>query len=324
SELPQIVANCASTASGDTVNVNITLQGMTSFSGALVGIGNTSGTITGTGTLTVARGTYDVIGVRLAGETPNKLWLERNRAFNTNSAYTINFDLADNTNNVRVVDVSAGTLTLNGLDSTALEQATVQILLQDSVVGVGASLPGDTTLAVRYPIPPSGVLQSSDRIRAVVTTTSERGGLAVLGSLPPTLSFNLLAPYNSPSFSVNSSGPVVFTVNNFGYSGAAPVRGYLVTVRGEDQNARWNMFYSVSWLGNQTQITTPSFSNLSSWNSAAWDIQRGLPVTVSVRAYVSSNASQANLQSYIAGNLQPLPVGYEVRYVTANSASITP
>ncbi len=323
SELPQVAANCATPPSGNTVSVNVNLQGMSGSSGALVGIGSASSTITGTGTLTVAPGTYDVIGVRLVSGLPNKLWLERNRPFNASGNYTINFDQADSST-VRVVDVSAGTLSLNGLDSSSLEQATVQILLQNSIIGVGASLPGDTSLTVRYPVPPSGVIQASDRVRVVVSTTTERGGLAILSALPGTLPITLLASYSSPTFSVNSTGPVVFTVNNFAYTGASPVRGYQVSVRGEDQDARWNLFYSTGWLGSQTQITTPSFTGLSSWNGTAWEIQRGLPVTVSVRAYVSGSASAENLQNYLAGNLQALPVGYEVRYVTANSDLITP
>ncbi len=325
-EVPQVVANCATPPSGGTVSVNVTLQGMTGASGALVGIGSASATLTNTGSINISTGTYDVIGVRFVGDVPNRLWLERNRTINTNTNYPINFDQADGTA-VRVVNVSAGSLSVNALDNSpsVLEQATAQVFLNNSIVGVGASLSGNTSLTVQYPVPPSGVLQASDRFRVSVTTTAERGALGILSALPASLPVSLLAPYNSsPTFSVSPSGAVVFTVSNFAYTGASPVRGYQVSVRGEAQDARWNMFFSPGWLGNQTQITTPDFSGLSGWNSAAWDIQRGSEVIVSVRAYVSGNGSLPALLNYIAGNTDQLPAGYEVRYVTANSDPITP
>jgi len=311
-ELPSVNFTCAGTTPA-TITVSGTIAGLNGGS-ALVSVGETPITTAGTYSLQTPPGFYDVIAVRYAGgTTPNRVWLQRNRQFSNNTTYNIDFSQNDGTL-VRVFDVEGGTLTVSGLDPLANETATVYIYLQSgrrrSFVGIGSALNELTPIA--YPRFPSGVLSAAEQFRVIVDTTEQRGVAQVASTLRSSLPITLPPPYTAPTLSVNTSGAIQFTAQDFSY-GESPAIGYQLSASASS-GARYEYFITAGWLGNANAYTTPVLETLAGWNSA-WNLQRGEAADVALRVYVSpSGATPQAVWSYLQGN--PAPSGFILRYAT--------
>jgi hypothetical protein len=318
-ELPSVDFTCGG-ATPTTITVSGTVSGLNGGS-ALVSVGATpTTTTTGNYSLRTPPGFYDVIAVRYAGgTTPNRVWLQRNRQFSDNTTYNIDFAQADGTV-VRVFDVASGALTVSGLDTQANETATMRILLQS---GSGSSTVGvDSTnelTPIAYPRFPSGVLSAAEQFRVIVDTTEQRGVAQVTSTLPSSLTITLPPPYTAPTLSVNTSGAIQFTAQDFSY-GESPAIGYQMSVSSSG-GARYEYFITAGWLGNANAYTTPVLETLAGWNSA-WNLQRGESADVALRVYVSpSGATPQAVWRYLQGN--PAPSGFILRYATRRQ-TLTP
>ena len=318
-EATAFAASCSST-SASTVTVSGTVQGLGSGQAALVSAGSASATVGangGTFDLSLVPGPYDLIGIRLGttGE-PNKVWLRRSVSFSNNtSGLTIDFTQPDGTV-VRVIDVSSGSLTVTGADST--EIVTTQLYFQSSrrssLLAVG--VPG---MPMQYPVFPTGVLQTGENFRIVVTTDTGRGEVHGLNNLPSSLSITLPPLFASPSFDFATTGELTFTAQWGTYS-ASPVRAYEFTLSSDVQQRSWRIWISAGWLGGNNRYTTPVLNTLSGWNSSAWDLQRGSPVNASFQVLVSPNTVQ-QLLDYRRDNIAP--EGFRLRFAT-RSVTLTP
>jgi hypothetical protein len=310
-ELPQLEFTCGG-ATPATITVDGAVAGLNGGA-ALVSIGEATTTTSGAYTLQVAPGVYDVIAVRYAGSAPNRVWLQRNRQFTNNTTYNINFAQADGTI-VRVFDVASGALTVSGLDTQANETATVRVLLQSgnrgSVVGLGSALNELTPTA--YPRFPTGVLSAAEQFRVRVDTTEQRGVVQVATTLPNSLTITLPPPYGNPTLSVNSTGAIQFTAQDFSYGEAGAI-GYQLSASASS-GARYEYFITAGWLGNTDAYTSPVLETLTGWNGA-WSLQRGESADVALRVYVSpSGATPQTVWSHLQGN--PAPSGFILRYAT--------
>ncbi|MDM7461819.1 MAG: hypothetical protein P3X24_009280 [bacterium] len=308
-ELPQLAATCGATS--NTIQVDGTVQGLNGNQ-AIVAIGESVMVTVGNYTLpSVAPGSYDVIAVRIAGNTPNRVWLQRNRTFNTSTTYNIDFNQSDGTV-VRVFDVNSGAVSVSGIDSGANETVTGQILFlsgtRASIVGAGSANTDGAFL--NYPIIPSSVLNAGEGFRVIIFTT-ERGVEEVLATLPNSLNYNLPAPFSTATFLTNPSGPVTISATNLAYSDS-PVRGYQMSLFGDGQPIRYEIFFSTAWLSGASSYTTPVLSNLAGWNSS-WSLQRGASVNADLRVLVSPSATSEVLRAIQAGNP---PIGFQLRYAT--------
>ncbi len=310
-ELPSVNFTCGG-ATPTTITVSGTVSGLNGGS-ALVSVGETPTTTTGNYSLQTPPGFYDVIAVRYSGSAPNRVWLQRNRQFSNDTTYNIDFAQADGTV-VRVFDVASGALTVSGLDTQANETATMRILLQSgsrsSTVGIGSALNELTPIA--YPRFPSGVLSAAEQFRVIVDTSEQRGVAQVTSTLPSSLTIALPPPYTAPTLSVNTSGAIQFTAQDFSY-GESPAIGYQMSASASS-GARYEYFITAGWLGNANAYTTPVLETLAGWNSA-WNLQRGESADVALRVYVSpSGATPQAVWSYLQGN--PAPSGFILRYAT--------
>jgi hypothetical protein len=316
-ELPSVDFTCGG-ATPTTITVSGTVSGLNGGS-ALVSVGETPTTTTGNYSLQTPPGFYDVIAVRYSGSAPNRVWLQRNRQFSNNTTYNIDFAQADGTV-VRVFDVASGALTVSGLDTQANETATMRILLQSgsrsSTVGVDST---NELTPIAYPRFPSGVLSAAEQFRVIVDTTEQRGVAQVTSTLPSSLTITLPPPYTAPTLSVNTSGAIQFTAQDFSY-GESPAIGYQMSASASS-GARYEYFITAGWLGNANAYTTPVLETLAGWNSA-WNLQRGESADVALRVYVSpSGATPQAVWSYLQGN--PAPSGFILRYATRRQ-TLTP
>ena len=307
-ELPSVNFTCGG-ATPATITVSGTVAGLNGGS-ALVSIGEVPRATSSNYEMQIPPGFYDVIAVRYVNNMPNRVWLQRNRQFSNNTTYNIDFSQNDGTL-VRVFDVEGGTLTVSGLDTQANETATVRILLQSgsrsSTVGVVST---NELTPIAYPLFPSGVLSAAERFRVIVDTSEQRGVAQVTSTLPSTLT--LPPPYTAPTLSVNTSGAIQFTAQDFSY-GEAPAIGYQMSASASS-GARYEYFITAGWLGNANAYTTPVLETLAGWNSA-WNLQRGESADVALRVYVSpSGATPQAVWSYLQGN--PAPSGFTLSYAT--------
>ena len=308
-ELPSVNFTCGG-ATPTTITVSGTVAGLNGGS-ALVSIGEVPRATSSNYEMQIPPGFYDVIAVRYVNNMPNRVWLQRNRQFSNNTTYNIDFAQADGTV-VRVFDVASDALTVSGLDTQANETATMRILLQSgsrsSTVGVGSARNELTPIA--YPRFPSGVLSAAEQFRVIVDTTEQRGVAQVTSTLPSSLT--LPPPYGNPTLSVNSTGAIQFTAQDFSY-GESPAIGYQMSASASS-GARYEYFITAGWLGNANAYTTPVLETLAGWNSA-WNLQRGEAADVALRVYVSpSGATPQAVWSYLQGN--PAPSGFTLSYAT--------
>ena len=321
-ELPSVNFTCGG-ATPATITVSGTVAGLNggsalvSIGSALVFIGEEPRITSSNYEMQMPPGFYDVIAVRYVNNMPNRVWLQRNRQFSNNTTYNIDFAQADGTV-VRVFDVASGALTVSGLDTQANETATMRILLQSgsrsSTVGVVST---NELTPIAYPLFPSGVLSAAERFRVIVDTSEQRGVAQVTSTLPSTLT--LPPPYTAPTLSVNTSGAIQFTAQDFSY-GESPAIGYQMSASASS-GARYEYFITAGWLGNANAYTTPVLETLAGWNSA-WNLQRGESADVALRVYVSpSGATPQAVWSYLQGN--PAPSGFILRYATRRQ-TLTP
>ncbi|GBC92480.1 hypothetical protein HRbin15_00950 [bacterium HR15] len=313
-ETTSIAARCPTSAT--TITASGTVQGLNSGQTALVSIGSQTQTVSTNGgsfNLTLLPGTHDIIAVRFGASGPNKVWLRRNVTINSNtSGLSIDFNQPDGTV-VRVFDVSAGTLTVAGADPS--ETVSSQISLQSSG---RFSLLGLGSFTATYPLFPAGILEAGENFRIVADTDAQRGEVRGLNSLPNSLSITLPTLFNS-LFDFTSAGALTFTVRWSAYT-ENPVRGYRLTLGGDQQQRNWHILITTGWLGSDTQYTTPVLNTLNGWNSTAWDIQRGRPVNASFTVLVSSNSVQQLLEYERTGIA---PTGFQLRFAT-RSVILTP
>jgi len=311
-ELPSISFTCGNT-NASTITVSGTVAGLNGGN-ALVSIGETPITTAGNYSVQTPPGIYDVIAVRYnTGNTPNRVWLQRNRQFSNNTIYNIDFAQADSTL-VRVLDVASGTLTVSGLDPLANETATGRLLLQlgnrSSIIAIGSTTNELTPVA--YPIFPAGVLSAAEQFRVVVYTSEQRGVEQFASTLPSSLTITLPLPYTNPTLSVSSTGAIQFTAQDFSY-GESPAIGYQLSASASS-GARYEYFITTGWLGGANTYTTPVLETLPGWNSA-WNLQRGASADVALRVYVSpSGATPQAVWGYLQGN--PAPSGFILHYAT--------
>ena len=308
-ELPSVNFTCGG-ATPATITVSGTVAGLNGGS-ALVSIGEVPRATSSNYEMQIPPGFYDVIAVRYVNNMPNRVWLQRNRQFSNNTTYNIDFAQADGTV-VRVFDVASDALTVSGLDTQANETATMRILLQSgsrsSTVGVGSARNELTPIA--YPRFPSGVLSAAEQFRVIVDTTEQRGVAQVTSILPSSLT--LPPPYGNPTLSVNSTGAIQFTAQDFSY-GESPAIGYQMSASASS-GARYEYFITAGWLGNTDAYTSPVLETLTGWNGA-WSLQRGESADVALRVYVSpSGATPQAVWSHLQGN--PAPSGFILRYAT--------
>ena len=286
-ELPSVNFTCGG-ATPATITVSGTVAGLNGGS-ALVSIGEVPRATSSNYEMQIPPGFYDVIAVRYVNNMPNRVWLQRNRQFSNNTTYNIDFAQADGTV-VRVFDVASGALTVSGLDTQANETATVRVLLQSgnrsSVVGLGSALNELTPTA--YPRFPTGVLSAAEQFRVRVDTTEQRGVVQVATTLPNSLPITLPPPYGNPTLSVNSTGAIQFTAQDFSY-GESPAIGYQMSASASS-GARYEYFITAGWLGNANAYTTPVLETLAGWNTA-WNLQRGEAADVALRVYVSPSGA---------------------------------
>jgi hypothetical protein len=221
---------------------------------AAVSIGNAAATLTNTQQLLVAPGTHDVIAVRFTNnDIPNRVWVERNRSFNSNTTYTIDFTQADS-GSVRVLDINAGALTVLGLSQSG-EAAVANVTLQSSsssrlIIGLGTTLSSATPIA--YPIIPGNILEPNERfLLSVRDITGRRSVEQALTTLPGQLTVELPSLFTAPTFSAAPSGAVRFVADNITYPETSII-GYRKIV--DASNVRYEYFMTSGWRGQRYQL----------------------------------------------------------------------
>jgi hypothetical protein len=315
-ELPQVEFTCPSTP--QTVSVDVSVAGLNGGTAA-VSIGNAAATLTNTQQLPVAPGTHDVIAVRFTNNgIPNRVWVERNRSFTSNTTYTIDFTQADS-GSVRVLDINAGALTVLGLSQSG-ETAVANVTLQSSsslIIGLGTTLSSATPIA--YPIIPGNILEPNERfLLSVRDITGRRSVERALTTLPDQLTEELPSLFTAPTFSAAPSGAVRFVADNITYPETFII-GYRKIV--DASNVRYEYFMTSGWLGSATSYTTPVLESLAGWNPAL-SLQRGVPADVALSVYVSPNLTPEWVWRYTQGAL--LPNGSALRIATTPPQTITP
>lgn len=316
-ELPQVEFTCPSTP--QTVSVDVSVAGLNGGTAA-VSIGNAAATLTNTQQLPVAPGTHDVIAVRFTNNgIPNRVWVERNRSFTSNTTYTIDFTQADS-GSVRVLDINAGELTVLGLSQSG-EAAVANVTLQSSssrlIIGLGTTLSSATPIA--YPIIPGNILEPNERfLVSVRDITGRRSVEQALTTLPDPLPVELPSLFTAPTFSAAPSGAVRFVADNITYPETSII-GYRKIVDASD--VRYEYFMTSGWLGSATSYTTPVLESLVGWNPAL-SLQRGAPADVALSVYVSRNLTPEWVWRYTQGAL--LPNGSALRIATTPPQTITP
>jgi len=316
-ELPQVEFTCPSTP--QTVSVDVSVAGLNGGTAA-VSIGNAAATLTNTQQLPVAPGTHDVIAVRFTNNgIPNRVWVERNRSFTSNTTYTIDFTQADS-GSVRVLDINAGELTVLGLSQPG-EAAVANVTLQSSssrlIIGLGTTLSSATPIA--YPIIPGNILEPNERfLVSVRDITGRRSVEQALTTLPDPLPVELPSLFTAPTFSAAPSGAVRFVADNITYPETSII-GYRKIVDASD--VRYEYFMTSGWLGSATSYTTPVLESLVGWNPAL-SLQRGAPADVALSVYVSRNLTPEWVWRYTQGAL--LPNGSALRIATTPPQTITP
>jgi hypothetical protein len=316
-ELPQVEFTCPSTP--QTVSVDVSVAGLNGGKAA-VSIGNAAATLTNTQQLLVAPGTHDVIAVRFTNnDIPNRVWVERNRSFTSNTTYTIDFTQADS-GSVRVLDINAGALTVLGLSQPG-EAAVANVTLQSSssrlIIGLGTTLSSATPIA--YPIIPGNILEPNERfLLSVRDITGRRSVERALTTLPDQLTEELPSLFTAPTFSAAPSGAVRFVADNITYPETSII-GYRKIVDASD--VRYEYFMTSGWLGSATSYTTPVLESLVGWNPAL-SLQRGAPADVALSVYVSRNLTPEWVWRYTQGAL--LPNGSALRIATTPPQTITP
>ena len=316
-ELPQVEFTCPSTP--QTVSVDVSVAGLNGGTAA-VSIGNAAATLTNTQQLLVAPGTHDVIAVRFTNnDIPNRIWVERNRSFTSNTTYTIDFTQADS-GSVRVLDINAGELTVLGLSQSG-EAAVANVTLQSSssrlIIGLGTTLSSATPIA--YPIIPGNILEPNERfLLSVRDNTGRRSVEQALTTLPDPLPVELPSLFTAPTFSAAPSGAVRFVADNITYPETSII-GYRKIVDASD--VRYEYFMTSGWLGSATSYTTPVLESLVGWNPAL-SLQRGAPADVALSVYVSRNLTPEWVWRYTQGAL--LPNGSALRIATTPPQTITP
>ena len=316
-ELPQVEFTCPSTP--QTVSVDVSVAGLNGGTAA-VSIGNAAATLTNTQQLLVAPGTHDVIAVRFTNnDIPNRIWVERNRSFTSNTTYTIDFTQADS-GSVRVLDINAGALTVLGLSQSG-EAAVANVTLQSSssrlIIGLGTTLSSATPIA--YPIIPGNILEPNERfLLSVRDNTGRRSVEQALTTLPDPLPVELPSLFTAPTFSAAPSGAVRFVADNITYPETSII-GYRKIV--DASNVRYEYFMTSGWLGSATSYTTPVLESLVGWNPAL-SLQRGVPADVALSVYVSPNLTPEWVWRYTQGAL--LPNGSALRIATTPPQTITP
>ena len=314
-ELPQVEFTCPSTP--PTVSVDVSVAGLNGGTAA-VSIGNAAATLTNTQQLPVAPGTHDVIAVRFTNNgIPNRVWVERNRSFTSNTTYAIDFTQADSSS-VRVVDIDAGALTVLGLSGeTAVANVTLQSSSSRLIIGLGTTLSSETPIA--YPLFPSDILRPTERfLMSVRDITGRRSVEQALTTLPDQLTVGLPSQFTAPTFSATPSGAVRFVADNLTYP-ETPIIGYRKIV--DASNVRYEYFMTSGWLGSATSYTTPVLESLAGWNPAL-SLQRGVPANVALSVYVSPNLTPEWVWRYTQG--APLPNGSALRTATTPPQTITP
>jgi hypothetical protein len=316
-ELPQVEFTCPSTP--QTVSVDVSVAGLNGGKAA-VSIGNAAAILTNTQQLLVAPGTHDVIAVRFTNnDIPNRVWVERNRSFTSNTTYTIDFTQADS-GSVRVLDINAGALTVLGLSQSG-EAAVANVTLQSSssrlIIGLGTTLSSATPIA--YPIIPGNILEPNERfLLSVRDITGRRSVEQALTTLPGQLTVELPSLFTAPTFSAAPSGTVRFVADNITYPETSII-GYRKIV--DASNVRYEYFMTSGWLGSATSYTTPVLESLAGWNPAL-SLQRGVPADVALSVYVSPNLTPEWVWRYTQG--APLPNGSALRIATTPPQTITP
>lgn len=313
-ELPQVEFTCSSAP--QTVSVDVSVAGLNGGTAA-VSIGNAATTLNSTQQLYVAPGTHDVIAVRFTtNNIPNRVWVERNRSFTSNTTYTIDFTQADS-GSVRVLDINAGALTVLGLSGeTAVASVTLQSSSSRLIIGLGTTLSSATPIA--YPIIPSNILEPNERFLVSVSdNTGRRSVEQALTTLPNQLTVELPSLFTAPTFSATSSGAVRFIADNITYP-ETPIIGYRKIV--DTSNVRYEYFMTSGWLGSATSYTTPVLESLAGWNPTL-SLQRGVPANVALSVYVSPNLTPEWVWRYTQG--APLPNG-SLRIATTPPQPITP
>jgi hypothetical protein len=316
-ELPQVEFTCPSTP--QTVSVDVSVAGLNGGTAA-VSIGNAAATLTNTQQLPVAPGTHDVIAVRFTNNgIPNRVWVERNRSFTSNTTYTIDFTQADS-GSVRVLDINAGALTVLGLSQPG-EAAVANVTLQSSssrlIIGLGTTLSSATPIA--YPIIPGNILEPNERfLLSVRDITGRRSVERALTTLPDQLTEELPSLFTAPTFSAAPSGAVRFVADNITYPETSII-GYRKIVDASD--VRYEYFMTSGWLGSATSYTTPVLESLVGWNPAL-SLQRGVPADVALSVYVSPNLTPEWVWRYTQGAL--LPNGSALHIATTPPQTITP
>ena len=316
-ELPQVEFTCPSTP--QTVSVDVSVAGLNGGKAA-VSIGNAAATLTNTQQLLVAPGAHDVIAVRFTNnDIPNRIWVERNRSFTSNTTYTIDFTQADS-GSVRVLDINAGALTVLGLSQSG-EAAVANVTLQSSssrlIIGLGTTLSSATPIA--YPIIPGNILEPNERfLVSVRDITGRRSVERALTTLPDQLTEELPSLFTAPTFSAAPSGAVRFVADNITYPETSII-GYRKIV--DASNVRYEYFMTSGWLGSATSYTTPVLESLVGWNPAL-SLQRGVPADVALSVYVSRNLTPEWVWRYTQGAL--LPNGSALRIATTPPQTITP
>jgi len=316
-ELPQVEFTCPSTP--QTVSVDVSVAGLNGGTAA-VSIGNAAATLTNTQQLPVAPGTHDVIAVRFTNNgIPNRVWVERNRSFTSNTTYTIDFTQADS-GSVRVLDINAGALTVLGLSQSG-EAAVASVTLQSSssslIIGLGTTRSSATPIA--YPIIPGNILEPNERfLVSVRDITGRRSVEQALTTLPDPLPVELPSLFTAPTFSAAPSGAVRFVADNITYPETSII-GYRKIVDASD--VRYEYFMTSGWLGSATSYTTPVLESLVGWNPAL-SLQRGAPADVALSVYVSRNLTPEWVWRYTQGAL--LPNGSALRIATTPPQTITP
>ena len=316
-ELPQVEFTCPSTP--QTVSVDVSVAGLNGGKAA-VSIGNAAAILTNTQQLLVAPGTHDVIAVRFTNnDIPNRVWVERNCSFTSNTTYTIDFTQADS-GSVRVLDINAGALTVLGLSQSG-EAAVANVTLQSSssrlIVGLGTTLSSATPIA--YPIIPGNILEPNEQfLLSVRDITGRRSVEQALTTLPGQLTVELPSLFTAPTFSAAPSGTVRFVADNITYPETSII-GYRKIV--DASNVRYEYFMTSGWLGSATSYTTPVLESLAGWNPAL-SLQRGVPADVALSVYVSPNLTPEWVWRYTQG--APPPNGSALRIATTPPQTITP
>lgn len=299
-ELPQVEFTCPSTP--QTVSVDVSVAGLNGGTAA-VSIGNAAATLTNTQQLPVAPGTHDVIAVRFTNNgIPNRVWVERNRSFTSNTTYTIDFTQADS-GSVRVLDINAGELTVLGLSQSG-EAAVADVTLQSSssrlIIGLGTTLSSATPIA--YPIIPDNILEPNERfLVSVRDNTGRRSVEQALTTLRDPLTVELPSLFTAPTFSAAPSGAVRFVADNITYPETSII-GYRKIV--DASNVRYEYFMTSGWLGSATSYTTPVLESLAGWNPAL-SLQRGVRANVALSVYVSRDLTPEWVWRYTQGALLP-------------------